>query len=195
MKTVKSLKIALAAALVSLPSFAVAADMPESVNIATAKIQGCGENPVTGTLVLTELPSEEGIKQVFVALSTRGLADGKHAVHIHETGKCEPCSAAGGHFDPGPHGHSAPDAPEYNHPFHSGDLENVEVVNGQGVLNTITNRFTLSDGRLSIFDEDGAAVIIHSKPDTYCDHEGELTPGCAGGSRDACGIIQRGTAQ
>jgi Cu-Zn family superoxide dismutase len=32
----------------------------------------------------------------------KGLPDGKHAVHIHEVGACEPCAAAGGHHDPGP---------------------------------------------------------------------------------------------
>jgi Cu/Zn superoxide dismutase len=49
---------------------------------------------------------------------------------------------------------------------------------------------TLSPGRLSILDEDGSAFIIHTNPDTYCDEEADLKKGCAGGSRDACGIIR-----
>jgi Cu-Zn family superoxide dismutase len=127
-----------------------------------------------------------------------GLPDGLHAVHIHETGKCEPCGTAGGHHDPGPFGHRAPDtdaaeapAQDVNHPFHMGDLTNIEVKAGKGKLKTVTNRITLSPGRLSILDEDGSAFIIHVQPDTYCDQENELKKGCAGGARAACGVIRK----
>ena len=140
--------------------------------------------------MLREQPSEEGIKLVDVSLEVRGLSDGKHAVHIHETGACEPCGAAGGHHDPGPFGRTAPDAPDFNHPFHGGDLINIEVRDGVGVLETTSSRFSLSPGRLSLFDEDGSALVIHSEPDRYCDQEDELEAGCAGGSRDACGVIR-----
>jgi Cu-Zn family superoxide dismutase len=125
-----------------------------------------------------------------------GLSDGKHAVHIHETGACEPCSAAKGHHDPGPFGQTRPDsagdavpATDINHPYHMGDLINIEVKNGRGSMKHTTNRVTLSAGRLSILDEDGSAFIIHTNEDTYCDHESDLKKGCAGGPRDACGII------
>jgi superoxide dismutase, Cu-Zn family len=114
------------------------------------------------------------------------LPDGKHAVHIHESGACTPCSEAKGHFDPGPAGKSSPDG---NHPFHSGDLVNVEVRGAVGTLKTTTSRISLSPGPLSIFDKDGAAVIIHTDADTYCP-EGEIK-GCAGGNRAACGVIEK----
>mgnify|MGYP001816935997 CR=1 FL=1 len=52
-----------------------------------------------------------------------------------------------------------------------------------------TNRNTLTPGRLSILDEDGSAFIIHTNEDTYCDEESDLKKGCAGGARDACGVI------
>jgi Cu-Zn family superoxide dismutase len=75
-----------------------------------------------------------------------------------------------------------------NHPFHAGDLVNIEVHRGYGVLRTLTSRVTLSPGSLSIFDQDRSALIIHEQPDTYCpqdeDHDG------AGGGRAACGIIE-----
>ena len=46
-------------------------------------------------------------------------------MHLHAVGKCEPdFAAAGGHFDPGPAGNTDPDA---NHPFHMGDIPNLEV--------------------------------------------------------------------
>jgi Cu-Zn family superoxide dismutase len=158
--------------------------------VARAEIRSCEDGSPLGMAEFHERPSAEGIKLVDVKLNVTGLSDGRHAVHVHETAECQPCSAAGGHHDPGPFGATAPDAPDFNHPFHGGDLLNVEVRDGSGQLETVTNRFTLSTGRLSVFDSDGSSVIIHSGEDTYCDQEDELSPGCAGGARDACGIIR-----
>ncbi|UCE77140.1 MAG: superoxide dismutase family protein, partial [Gammaproteobacteria bacterium] len=81
-------------------------------------------------------------------------------------------------------------ASDINHPYHMGDLINIEVKNGKGTLMHTTNRITLSPGRLSILDADGSAFIIHTFSDTYCDEESELKKGCAGGPRDACGVIK-----
>ncbi|UCH80211.1 MAG: superoxide dismutase family protein [Nitrospiraceae bacterium] len=152
---------------------------------AEAQIQGCTDQNITGKAELKERWSEEGVKLVDIHLEVNGLSDGKHAFHIHETDACQPCGEAKGHFDPGPHGFSNPDG---NHPFHSGDLINIESKNGKGVMETTTSRITLSPGPLSIFDEDGSAFIIHTNMDTYCP-EG-IVKGCAGGSRDACGSIK-----
>jgi Cu-Zn family superoxide dismutase len=154
---------------------------------AMAEIISCDDSKVTGSVQFLEKPSEEGVKQVDITLQVRGLSPGKHAVHIHETANCTPCGDAKGHFDPGPHGFPSPDG---NHPFHSGDLVNIEVnAGGSGSLHTTTTRVTLSPGPLSLFDADGSALIIHTDPDTYCP-EGEIK-GCAGGARAACGIIKR----
>lgn len=159
---------------------------------ATAVIRSCAEDrKFLGVATLREAASKEGIKEVSFVLQitkpNRVLSPGKHAVHIHETGQCEPsCGDAGGHFDPGPFGMANPDA---NHPYHMGDLVNLEVFrSGQGVMRTITNRVTLSPGPLTVFDDDGSAVIVHVDPDTYCPEGGE--PGCAGGARAACGVIE-----
>lgn len=153
---------------------------------ATADIKGCEEAAVSGSAEFLERSSTEGIKLVDVTIRVSGLKPGKHAVHIHETGNCTPCGEAKGHFDPGPHGFSAPDG---NHPFHSGDLVNLEVnAGGTGVLHASTTRVTLSPGPLGVFDADGSAIIIHTDPDTYCP-EGDVK-GCAGGARAACGIIK-----
>ena len=164
-------------------------DVPEVALIATAEIRACDDQEVLGTATFRERASDEGIKLVDIDLEVQGLSDGRHAVHVHETAACEPCGAAGGHHDPGPFGKSTPDAPDFNHPFHGGDLLNLEVSDGAGALRTTSSRFTLSAGRLSVFDEDGSALIIHSNPDEYCDQEDELTAGCAGGARDACGVL------
>ena len=154
---------------------------------ATADIKGCEDTAISGSVDLVERSSDEGIKLVDVNIRVSGLKPGKHAVHIHETGDCTPCGEAKGHFDPGPYGYSAPDG---NHPYHSGDLVNLEVNSGgTGVLHTSTTRVTLSPGPLSVFDADGSAIIIHTDPDSYCP-EGDVK-GCAGGARAACGILKR----
>lgn len=154
---------------------------------AFAVISGCTDPTITGMALLSEHPSEEGVKVVDVHVVVKGLPEGKHAVHIHETGICTPCSAARGHFDPGPASNSSPDG---NHPFHAGDLVNMEVkAEGQGVMHAKTSRITLSTGPLSVFDADGSAVIVHADPDTYCP-DGPVA-GCAGGARAACGVIER----
>ncbi len=166
--------------IAALPQGATA----DSFAKASALISGCAGPGISGFAFLAEVPSSEGVKLVNVTLVVSGLPDGKHAVHIHETGNCTPCGAANGHFDPGPASNSSPDG---NHPFHSGDLVNLDVRNGFGVLNTITSRVTISAGPLSILDADGSAFIIHVSPDTYCP-SGPVA-GCAGGARAACGII------
>lgn len=176
--------LALAAALPALAPAAHADGM-----IAKAQIVSCQDpTRVLGTAVFREQPSAEGIKLVRVAidLNDGALTPGKHAVHIHEVGSCTPCSAAGGHFDPGPAGNSVPDA---NHPYHSGDLINIDVSpSGSGKLRAATTRVTLSPGPLSLLDADGSAIIIHDGTDTYCP-DGDAA-GCAGGTRAACGVIE-----
>ena len=180
------------AGLMALPAIAAADGLA-----AAADVKGCTNAAITGTARLEEQVTPEGVKEVTVELTVKGLPDGKHAVHIHEVGACEPCSAAGGHHDPGPAGQSRPDsamdmtpATDINHPFHMGDLVNLDVKNGVGTFRHTTNRVTLSPGRLGIFDADGSAIIVHTQPDTYCDEESELKKGCAGGAREACGVIR-----
>jgi len=164
---------------------------------ATAEMKGCTNPAINGTASLAEQVTPEGVKEVTVELTMRGLSDGKHAVHIHEVAACEPCAAAGGHHDPGPFGQPRPDsatddhpAHDINHPFHMGDLINIEVKDGVGSIRHTTNRVTLSPGRLSVFDDNGSSIIMHAETDTYCDQESDLKKGCAGGPRDACGVIK-----
>ena len=167
--------------LVTFPSVSA-----KGTKTASAKIESCTDARVQGTAKLREHDSREGVKMVDIDLMVKGLPPGKHAVHIHEVGTCSPCGDAKGHFDPGPNSNSNPDG---NHPFHMGDLENIEVSpGGHAHLKVSTTRITLSDGPLSLFDEDGSAFIIHVDPDTYCP-EG-VEKGCAGGARAACGIIK-----
>ena len=154
---------------------------------AVAAIMSCDDYTRIGTAYMRERASDELVKIVDVAMRVRRLTPGKHAVHIHETAACMPCSAAQGHFDPGPNSNTNPDG---NHPYHAGELVNINIgENGRGTLFTVTTRVSLSDGPLSLMDEDGSAFIIHIDPDTYCPEGVEA--GCAGGGRAACGVIVR----
>src|SRR6476620_12747975 len=151
---------------------------------AHADIKGEG---ITGTLTLTERKQGTGTVVEFT-LDATGLKPGKHGVHLHAVGKCEPdFTSAGGHFDPGPAGNTDPDA---NHPFHMGDVAQLEVgANGEATLDAVTTRVTLSDGPLSLFAAAGSAIILHANPDQGI--TGEPKSGVSGGPRVACGVITK----
>ena len=152
---------------------------------AKADIKGDG---ISGTAEFVESAQGTG-SAVHITLKVKGLKPGRHGVHLHAIGKCEPpgFTAAGGHFDPGPAGNTDPDA---NHPFHMGDIPNLEVgANGSGTLKAVTTRVTLSDGPLSLFDADGTAIIIHANPDQGI--TGDPKSGVSGGPRVACGVVAR----
>jgi Cu/Zn superoxide dismutase len=170
--------------IVSAPS-AVAQDVPR----AKATLNSCTDGSPVGSATLIEAPSSEGIKDVTILLSAHNLTPGRHAVHIHEIGACTPtCAAAGSHLDLGPFASNVPVTA--NHPYHSGDLINVRIGSaGTGFMTHVTSRVAISDGNLSLFDLDGASIVIHALPDTYCPDPSD--PNCAGGGRVACGILER----
>ncbi len=141
--------------------------------------------------------SEEYEGRVRIKLKLEGNQDSKrtpglHAIHIHETGSCEPFSAAKGHYDGNVDPQVNPEANVSsglgNHPYHLGDLPNLKVDdNRKGSLYTITSRVTLSDGLNTLFDKDGSAFIIHGLEDKYLPDP--PTKDAPGGPRIACGVI------
>ncbi len=151
---------------------------------AHADIKGEG---ITGRAELVERKQGTGTV-VELTVTATGLKPGLHGVHLHAVGKCEPdFTAAGGHFDPGPAGNTDPDA---NHPFHMGDVPNLEAdKSGHGTLKAVTTRVTISDGPLSIFDADGTAIVIHGNPDQGI--TGAPKSGVSGGPRVACGVFTK----
>lgn len=163
---------------------APAAPSARAGGAASATIKGEG---ITGTAQFVERAQGTG-RIVDITLTVSGLKPGMHGVHLHAAGKCEPdFAAAGGHFDPGPSANTDPDA---NHPFHMGDIPNLQVAaNGRGTMKVATSRVTVSDGPLSLFDADGSAIIIHGNPDQEI--TGEPKSGVSGGPRVACGVITR----
>ena len=151
---------------------------------ARAEIKGQG---ITGTADFVERRQNIG-STVEITLTATGLTPGLHGVHLHAVGTCEPdFMAAGGHFDPGPAGNVDPDA---NHPFHMGDIPNLEVgSDGKGTFKVTTTRVSLSEGPLSLFDANGSSIIIHGNPDKGI--TGEPKSGVSGGPRVACGVITK----
>jgi Cu-Zn family superoxide dismutase len=151
---------------------------------AHADIKGDG---ITGRVELVERRQGTGIV-VDVTVTASGLKPGLHGVHLHAVGQCEaPFTSAGGHFDPGPASNTDPDV---NHPFHMGDIPNIEVgADGKGQLKAVTTRVTLSPGPLSVFDADGTAIILHANEDKGV--PGEPKSGVSGGPRVACGVLSR----
>jgi superoxide dismutase, Cu-Zn family len=151
---------------------------------AHATIKGEG---ISGTAELVEATIGTA-KEVMVTISVKGVKPGMHGVHLHAVGKCEPdFGAAGGHFDPGPAGNPDPDM---NHPYHMGDLPNIQVdADGSGTLKATTTRVTLSDGPLTVFDADGTAIIVHGNQDQGI--TGAAKSGVSGGPRIACGVIEK----
>jgi Cu-Zn family superoxide dismutase len=87
-------------AVVALAGLAASSAWAES---GTAELRPTGEGAtLSGRAVLTESP--EGLH---VSVQVINAPPGKHAVHIHEFGKCDEAgNAAGGHFNPKnvPHG-------------------------------------------------------------------------------------------
>jgi Cu-Zn family superoxide dismutase len=157
---------------------------------AKAVIAGPG---ITGEAYLYE--EYEG--RVRIKLKLDGTPDsklkpGRHAIHIHETGSCEPFSAAKGHYDGNVDAAMNPEANVTsglgNHPYHLGDLQNLSVSDDRkGSLYTITSRVTLSEGLNTLFDKDGSAFIIHELEDKYLPDP--PTKDAPGGPRIACGVI------
>lgn len=176
--------LALAGALLGYPQAANAAEMR-----AIATIKGTG---ISGQLTLTE--SAPGVVQVRASVNgdPKVLAAGPHGFHLHEVGVCDETtstrfSSAKGHFDPGPSGSSTP--VEKNHPYHLGDLPNIEVNNrGTGRLQTITTRVSLSASPVSLLDTNGTAIILHQRPDLM---KAGGTAEEAGGGRLACGVLEK----
>jgi superoxide dismutase, Cu-Zn family len=107
-----------------------------------------------------------------------------HAIHFHETGKCEPpFRSAGGHFNPTKKAHGMMDQGG----LHAGDLPNLIVPkSGKLTFEVFAEDLTLAAGPNTVLDGDGTALIIHAKRDDY-----HTQPSGDAGDRMACGAINK----
>ena len=127
---------------------------------------------------------------VLIELELRGLQPGAHAIMIHTTAACDPkklFTSAGPDFSFEPtklHGFFVKGGPR------AGDLPN-QFAAADGTLHasTITNAFSLGNGKKSIFDRDGASIIVNANADDYA-----TQPDGDAGPRLACGTIVRTVA-
>ena len=158
---------------------AVACSSADTENVYDIK-SPAGE--VMGQVELSSL----GAEGVQVDVGVEGLSAGLHAMHFHETGKCEGPSfkSAGGHYNPtnSAHGSKMQDGP------HAGDMMNIYVYeDGRGDSEIVNERVSLNGdyGLPALFDADGTALIIHERADDY-----ESQPSGAAGARIGCAVIK-----
>ncbi|MCC7125252.1 MAG: superoxide dismutase family protein [Acidobacteria bacterium] len=115
------------------------------------------------------------------ALDLKGLPAGPHAIHIHETPKCEPPDfmSAGGHLNPEKkkHGLENPEGP------HRGDMPNITIGADGTLKTTVTNSAASLSGANSLLTT-GAALVIHASADDM-----KTDPSGNAGARIACGVI------
>lgn len=158
-------------------------------------LTGCGDKTATatttllsatgasmGTVTLSQVGSAQ---QVQVEVSLTGLPAGKHGVHVHDMGKCDPpdFTTAGGHFNPTSQMHGDPAQAAH----HSGDFGNIDIgADGTGKLSLTTTTLSLRAGDAT--NPANHALIIHQAMD-------DLTTQPTGnsGARVACGIIPEAT--
>jgi Cu-Zn family superoxide dismutase len=149
---------------------------------AVAHLKGLDGKPV-GTVTLSAVD-----RGVLVDFDLSDLPPGAHGIHLHVAGNCDAktgFTSAGPILGLGPvvrkHGFLAEGGPL------AGDLPN-QFASADGHLRaqTLTNGFALGNGKRSIFDHDGVAIIIDQRGDDY-----RTQPMGESGARIACGVVIR----
>lgn len=127
---------------------------------------------------------EQAGDSVRVRIEATGMSPGTYATHLHMVGRCDPpaFTTAGAHWNPTGQKHGK-DNPQG---MHKGDLPNLMVgADGRGSLEyTIPSASLSGMSPAKLIDEDGAALVIHAKPDDY-----RTDPSGTSGDRIACGVL------
>lgn len=138
--------------------------------------------------VLGEVRGGDSAEGAVFQIVANGLPAGVHGMHIHDVGLCEgpKFESAGPHWNPEDreHGLHNPQGP------HRGDLPNITVGADGSFKGTVTvENSNLRGSRLygfanQIIDDNGAALVIHAKPDDYTSQ-----PSGDAGDRIACAVL------
>lgn len=165
--------------LLAVASFGLAIALADSSSVtAVANMKGADGDGV-GKVSFSQ--TTEG---VLLQAQLEGLKPGVHAIHIHETGKCEgpEFKSAGGHFNPDNASHGYLVGRE----SHAGDMPNFTVSSdGKAAVEIMNPDVTLNPGKSeSLLGGDGAAVIVHAAADDY-----KSQPSGDAGPPIACGVI------
>ncbi len=172
---------AITLALATLASTAWAKDPPkDKPKPVTVKLQdGAGKDIGTATLTAAT-------KGVSIKLDLHDLTPGDHAIHVHQTAKCEgpDFKSAGGHFNPDnkEHGMKNPKG------SHAGDMPNFTAdKNGKATGSVVDPNLSLADDDPhSVFSGGGTALVVHAKADDM-----KTDPAGNAGDRIACGTITK----
>ena len=122
---------------------------------------------------------------VTLRVIAEGLPEGKHGVHLHEKGICEPPFAtAGAHWNPTSKKHGRDNA----NGAHLGDLDNLDAKAGSGSEMTVTIPGVTIRGdegdKIKLADADGTSLVIHADEDDY-----KTDPSGNSGDRIACAVL------
>jgi len=139
----------------------------------------------TAGVVVGEVRFAQEAGRVRITVIASGLTPGFHGFHVHSVGTCvAPFTSAGGHLG----------APGSTVPNYAGDMVSLYAdASGSATASFTTDRYTVA----SLFDADGAAVIVHAGADNFANIPARygVTPDAAtlstgdAGARVDCGVV------
>ncbi|MEP7350533.1 MAG: superoxide dismutase family protein [Sphingorhabdus sp.] len=125
----------------------------------------------------------QGSDGISLIVEPTGLPAGTYAMHLHQTGKCDApgFTTAGTHWNPAGRQHGLANS---NGP-HAGDFPNIIVTATGTTTVSVPLDFEPASGAQPLLDGDGAAIVIHARPD-----DNMTDPSGNSGARIICGVFQ-----